>query len=155
MPEFKLIEVTETPYLYIAKSSSMDPQEISKAMGEAFKEVWEFMQIQGIAPVGAALSVYYENHPDKLVFRSGFTISRDDIDKASGTIAADVIPAGEVLHFVHKGSYSTLRDDYGLMMEHIKDTGREISAPTWEVYLNDPGQVAEEDLLTEVFSTLK
>ncbi|MBN9669583.1 GyrI-like domain-containing protein [Roseibium aggregatum] len=155
MPDFKLIDVSETPYLFVAATSSTAPGEIASAMGKALQQVWDFMQAEGIAPAGGALSVYDTYDPAQITFRAGFTVSREDMAKARAGVEADVTPAGEVLHFVHKGPYSTLRDDYGLMMAHIVEIGREISAPTWEVYLNDPTRVPEEELLTEVYSVLK
>lgn len=155
MPDFKIINVEEKPYLYAEKSCSMDPADISRAMGEAFREVWAFMEAREIAPVSGALSVYYDYDSAKMAFRAGFDIARDDMDKAESNVFADVTPAGRVLHFTHEGSYATLRDDYDLMMKHVGETGLELSVPTWEVYLNDPAEVAEEDLRTEIYSALK
>jgi effector-binding domain-containing protein len=155
MPEFKLINVAETPYFYVTKTCSMNPEDISSAMGNAFQDVWAHMQAKGVQPAGGAMSVYHTYSPDTLTFRAGFAVARPDLSAAEGEVEADVTPAGEVLHFVHKGSYATLRDDYGLMMKHVTDLGREISAPTWEVYINDPGQVPEADLLTEIYAVLK
>lgn len=155
MPKFEMTDVAETPYLYVSKTCSMDPEDISKAMGDAFGEVWSFMQSQSIAPAGGALSVYHDYDPGQMSFRAGFVVDSADLSKVSGNIEGDVTPAGRVLHFVHKGSYRTLRDDYGLMMRHIEGTGREPGAPTWEVYLNSPDVVSEEELLTEVFCVLK
>lgn len=155
MPSFEMIDVSETPYLYVSKTCSMDPDDISRNMGDAYGEVWGFMQSQSIAPVGGALSVYHDYHPDKMTFRAGFVVDRADLRKASGGIGGDVTPSGRVLHFVHKGSYRTLRDDYDLMMQHLESIGRTPAAPTWEVYLNGPDDVPEEELLTEVFCVLK
>lgn len=154
MPEFKVIRVSETPYLYVTKTSSMAPEDISGKMGEAFQEVWAFMQANQIQPAGGALSVYYDYSPDTMTFRAGFTVSRADMAKAQGPVSGDVTPAGEVLHFRHKGPYATLRDDYDLMMQHLKTLGREMGAPAWEVYLNSPDQVPEAELLTDVFMVL-
>ena len=136
MPEFMLKTVEETPYLYVEKSCSMAPEDISRAMGEAFGEVMGHMRGAGIVPKGPALS------------------AKADMARTGGHVKADVTPAGEVLFFVHKGPYATLRDDYGLMMEHIAAEGLEIGAPTWEVYVNDPDSVPEEDLLTECYVSL-
>ena len=155
MLDFKLIEVSETPYLYVSKSCGMAPADISQAMGAAFGQVWAFMQANDITPAGRALSVYDRYDPDTMIFRSGFSIDRADMSRAKGDVKADVTPAGEVIHFVHKGSYGTLRDDYALMMTHITNIGRAVSAPTWEVYLNSPDQMAEEDLRTAVYSMVK
>lgn len=155
MPDFKLVKASETPYLYVVKTSSMDPGDIAAKMGEAFGAVWGFMQSHNIQPAGGALSVYYDYSPDKMEFRAGFTVARQDMAKATGEVKADVTPAGELLHFQHKGSYATLRDDYALMTEHLKKIGREMGVPAWEVYLNSPDQVPEAELLTDVYMVLK
>ncbi|WP_297104779.1 GyrI-like domain-containing protein [uncultured Devosia sp.] len=155
MVEFKIIKVSETPYLYVSKTSSMAPEDISRKMGEAFQEVWAFMESQGINPAGGALSVYYDYSPDSMTFRAGFTVRREDLAKAQGEIRGDVTPASEVLHFRHKGSYATLRDDYDLMMKHLATLEREMGTPAWEIYLNSPDQVPEAELLTDVYLVLK
>lgn len=155
MPEFKLIKASETPYLYVTKTSSMEPADISAKMGEAFEAVWAFMQAHGVNPAGGALSVYADYSPDQMEFRAGFTVSRQDLAKAEGEIKGDVTPGGELLYFQHKGSYATLRDDYGLMMQHLKSIGREMGVPMWEIYLNSPDQVPEADLLTDIYMVLK
>ena len=155
MPDFKVMKVTETPYLYVTKTSSMAPEDISSNMGAAFQQVWTFMEANQIRPTGGALSVYYDYSPDRMTFRAGFTVSRADMARAQGEVKGDVTPAGEVLHFQHKGSYATLRDDYDLMMKHLATQGLEMGIPTWEVYLNSPDQVPEAELLTDVFMVLK
>lgn len=154
MPDFKMTEVAETPYIYVERSCSMDPSDISQAMGEAFGQVFGFMAEKGIAPAGPPMSVYYTYDPETMTFRSGFAVAADDMSKAADGVSADVLPAGRVLHFVHKGAYATLRDDYGLMMEHLKSEGLQIGAPTWEIYVNDPAEVPEEELLTEIYVAL-
>jgi len=154
MPNFAMTEVAETPYLYVTKSCSMAPEAVGAAMSEAFQAVWMYMQQAAIAPKGPALSVYYTYQEDRLTFRAGFVVAKDDLARAGGDISGDVTPAGEVLHFTHKGPYSTLRDNYALMMAHIDDSGRSVSAPTWELYINDPAQTPAEDLLTEVYCSL-
>jgi len=154
MTDFKLVQAPATPYLYVTRSCSMDPQDISRHMATAFKEVWAFLEAKAIQPA-EAIAVYHDYHPDRLDFRAGCIIAPQDASKAEGEVKADVIPAADVIYFQHKGAYATLRDDYALMMQHVARLGREIGAPTWEVYLNDPAQVAEAELLTDVYSTLK
>ncbi len=154
MPEFKLIDVTETPYLYVERTSSWDPAQVAVAMGKAFQDVWAFMQANAIAPAGGALSVYYTYSPESVTFRGGFVIAPENMPKAQGEVMADVTPAGRVLHFTHKGSYASLRNDYNAMMPWMEKQGLKMAAPTWEVYMNDPERVPEEELLTEVYVAL-
>jgi effector-binding domain-containing protein len=112
------------------------------------------MERAGVKASGPALSVYYTYAPDRLSFRAGFIVAQSDLGRSADPVKADVTPAVKVIRFVHKGSYSTLRDDYARMMDYAKKNGLVISAPTWEVYLNDPETVPEADLLTEVFVAL-
>jgi effector-binding domain-containing protein len=154
MPEFKLITVAETPYLYVERTCSWNPQDIAAATGSALQEVWAFMQANAIRPAGGALSVYYSYSPDQVTFRAGFTVAAGDMAKAAGGVKAGATPTGRAVHFTHKGSYATLRDDYDAMMKWMKEKGMEMGAPTWEVYMNAPDQVPEEELLTEVYVAL-
>lgn len=154
MPEFKKIDVAQMPYFYVERSASMDPADISRAMGEAFQAVWGFMSSHDVKPAGPALSVYYSYDPEKMHFRSGFAVAASDMDKAEGEVKADVTPAGRVLNFTHIGPYSTLREDYGAMMGYLQQQGLEMTAPTWEIYLNSPDEVPEAELRTDVFTAL-
>jgi len=149
MPEFMITETSELPYLYVEKSARMAPDEIGRAMGEAFGTVWGFMQDHAIAPAGGALSVYYDYDATQMDFRAGFVVAKADLAKAEGAVKGDVTPAGRVARFVHKGPYETVSADYDLLMAWMEKQGLKMAVPAWEVYLNDPDQVAPEELLTE------
>jgi AraC family transcriptional regulator len=155
MPEFELIDISEKSYLFTTKTCSIAHEDISKQMGEALSEVWKFMQTEGIAPSGGAITVYCDHQSKRWAFRAGFSVRREYLSKSKGAIGGDVIPTGEYLHSVHKGPYRTLGDHYGLMTQYAENIGREVDGPTWEAYLNDPNEVPEQDLLTEVFLALK
>ena len=89
-----------------------------------------------------------------MTFRAGFSVLPEDLAKAEGAVKADVTPAGKVLSFVHTGPYSELRNSYGEMMTYAEQNGLKIRAPAWEVYVNDPATVPEEELRTDVFVSL-
>jgi effector-binding domain-containing protein len=154
MTGFKIIETQETPYLYVERSCAMTPDEIGPAKGSAMQEVWTFMERHGVAPAGGALAVYYDYSPDQMTFRAGFIIARDGMAAADGTVKAAVTPAGRTVFGTHRGSYSGLRGIYGEMFNFVKAQGVDFSAPTWEVYLNSPEEVAEDQLITELYQAL-
>jgi effector-binding domain-containing protein len=154
MPTFELIDVAETPYLYVERASSMDPAEVGRAMETGFGEVWGFMQQHGVPPAGGGLSVYYDYSEDTMHFRVGFIIGRDDMAAAEGPVKADVTPGGQVLHFTLRGSYTGLRPAYEEMMAHMEAEGLQYAPPTWETYMNDPHEVPEDQLVTECYQTL-
>jgi len=154
MAEYKRISVTEKPYLFVQRSSSMDPDVVGDTMGKAFDDVLRFMSEKQISPAGPALSVYYTYDPDTLEFRAGFFVSEDDAKLASGDVKAASTPAGNALMLVHTGPYSKLRDTYGEMMKYLDEQGLAPGVPTWEVYIDDPHTTSEEELRTEIFMAL-
>lgn len=154
MPEFKIKEVEERPYIYVDCKCSMEPAEISETMGDAFSRVYGFMGERGIRPAQPPVSVYYTYDPDTIEFRAGFLASGDDAKKAAGDVKADVTPAGRVVHFVHIGPYATLRESYGVLMGWLEEEGLKLGAPTWEVYIDDPDKTPEDKLRTEIFVAL-
>ena len=154
MPEFSTAEVTETPYLYVERSCSMDPADISAVMGAAFQDVYAHMQANGIAPAGPALAVYYTYDPEKMTFRAGFVVAPDTPRPTEGDVRGDVTPAGSVIRCTHIGPYATLRDDYAAMMGWAEENGHTIGAPAWELYMNDPSEVPEAEWHTEIHVSL-
>jgi effector-binding domain-containing protein len=154
MPEFSVIRVEPRPYLYVEGRARMDPSAISEAMGRAFETVMDVLDRHGIATDGPPLSVYYGYSETEIAFRAGLFVPEADLGAATGEVLGDRTPGGEVLHFTHVGSYATLRDSYGHMMEHVASRGRALGAPTWEVYVDDPETTPESRLRTEVYVTL-
>lgn len=153
MTEYTFVDVEGRPYLYVDKHSSMEPEDISAAMGEGFREVMSFMEVNGVAPAGPALAVYYTYDPNQLDVRVGFFVDEKDLAKASGDIHADSTPAGRVLTLTHHGPYSGLRDTYRELNAWVEKHKLEYSAPTWEVYVNNPQVTPPEELQTDIYVT--
>jgi effector-binding domain-containing protein len=145
-------KVEEVPYLYVERSCSMDPADISRNMGMAFGTVAEFIGRKGIASMGNALSVYYSHGEETMTFRGGFIVSAQDAEAGEGEVHGDVLPAGDVLNFVHRGPYATLRDSYAEMLAYLEANSLVIDAPTVEIYLNSPDTVdSEDELETDIY----
>jgi len=68
----------------------------------------------------------------------------------SACIELKSLPATRVLSLIHKGSYSTIHKSYQAAFEHMARAGLEVKGTIRELYLNDPGQTAEENLMTEI-----
>jgi effector-binding domain-containing protein len=154
MASYDIVETTEQDYLYVIRKSSMAPGEIAKAMGNAYEEIWAFMQANTIPPAGPALAVYYDYAEDVMEFRVGFVVAPDDAAKAAGTVLADKIPATRAVHAMHIGPYSGLQELYSKIMGEMKWNGHRYGKPTWELYHNDPDVVPEAELKTEIFMAL-
>ncbi len=52
---------------------------------------------------------------------------------------------------IHKGPCETCEATYNEVFAWIQAHGKEITGPIREIYLNDPEDVAEENILTEMY----
>lgn len=68
-----------------------------------------------------------------------------------GIAAARIeVPAQLVASTVHRGPYDELASAYHTLTGRIAEHGHQAAGPPRELYLNDPGEVPPEELLTEV-----
>ena len=74
--------------------------------------------------------------------------------KAEGDVKADVIPAGEVVTTTHIGPYANLNVSHQALWSHIEEAGLTPSMPVWEIFVDDPTTVPEDELKTLLFRKL-
>ena len=151
--EFKRVTLEEQHYIYVDRECPYGP-EIADAMGSAFGKVFGFVGQNGIQPLAMPMSVYLGMDPEILRFRGGVIVSAEDAAKASGNIKTDVLPAGDAMTTTHVGSYNNMNQTHGAMWKHMEAEGIPGAMPVWEIYVDDPGEVAEENVRTEIFRAI-
>jgi effector-binding domain-containing protein len=60
------------------------------------------------------------------------------------------IPGAKLLSIVHKGPYETVGVGWTKLHEQLVAEGLEIVGPIREVYLNDPNETPQDELMTEL-----
>lgn len=64
-------------------------------------------------------------------------------------------PAGKFLSYNHKGSYYRLNEKYTYLFKYAEDHNITLISPNRELYLNDPSEVSEDELQTEIQILIK
>lgn len=59
--------------------------------------------------------------------------------------------AGKVLKTIHVGPYTSLKPTYDAMIAYIEANGYENNGNSWEEYIDDPTEVAPEELKTIIY----
>ena len=132
------VETKSQPILFLSRSSSMDPSDIGRTMGEAFGTLGAFVGKNGIAPAGPPVCIYRSWDKGKMGFDVGFPVSKGALAKAAGEVKAGETPSGKALKAIHRGAYAKLRDTYGEVEAHMKKSGIPMPSLSWEVYVGDP-----------------
>ena len=141
--ELKTIE--EKQIAYIAQTGP------AEEMGILFGEILTWVMKKGLRMVGPPLSIYPNPEkvaPGEMEYEAGVPIVGEVGEE--GRIRIKKIPAQQILAAIHKGPYKEIEPVYKAIMEYIMKNGYEIVGAPMEIYLNNPREVSENELLTEV-----
>ncbi len=72
--------------------------------------------------------------------------------KPVGDVANYELPGGRFAKVLHRGPYERCTATYERLFAWIADRGLAITGPIREYYLNDPSEVAPEEILTEILA---
>ena len=126
--------------------------EIPQAMAEVLPEVWQAAAGQGLAPT-MPYARYFAFDQAAIDFEAGVLLDRPAVSEA-GRAQPVELPGGEVAVAWHIGPYERLADTYAAMGRWIAAAGRAEGGPMWEVYWDDPHDVPQELVRTEVLIPL-
>lgn len=139
-------KMDEKQVAYISFKGPYD--EVPVLMGE----IVGFVMAKSLQIMGPPFGIYY-NSPqevlvEELVYEVGIPFAGEAQEE--GRIKIKIMPAQLVLSAIHKGPYNEVGTVIGALGEHAYKNGYEIVGAPMEIYLSDPNEVAESELLTEV-----
>ena len=98
-----------------------------------------------------------ETITEKLDCRYDACISKFTSEVDFPEVLVKELPEGKYAKFVHKGSYESLNKTYDSIWSnwYINSSHQIASTPIIEKYLNDPDEVKQSELLTEIYIPIK
>lgn len=131
---------------YISFKGSYD--EVPVLLGE----VVGFIMAKGLQMAGPPFGIYFnspqEVKEEELMYEIAIPFAGEAEEE--GRVKIKIIPGQVVLSRVYKGPYSECGMALGTLAEYAYKNGYEIVGPPMEVYLSDPNETPEKELLTEV-----
>ena len=139
-------------------------------IGAAFDRVFAWAGARGVmgGPPGSSwevIGIYYDNPRETaatdLRSDAGITLADDFVcteeDQAAGIIVR-TLPAGAYLVATHTGPYSGLAEAWNRFIGtacQTHDLSALMESPCFEVYLNDPCTVPEDELRTDLYTPMR
>jgi effector-binding domain-containing protein len=129
------------------------PGQAGRFIGPAYGEIGGYLHELGVEHEDTLVFARFLKFVPETELEAGFSLAEAVAPR--GRVQMGELPGGEVAATVHIGSYATLPAATTALREWIAANKRETVAGPVEVYLDDPQQVSEAEMRTEVFYVLK
>ena len=141
---------------YLGKRRSCGISDIGPTMEEDFAKLEELTEASGIANTNGAFSIYhrYDIAKGQCEYTSGFLYDSPQ-EKPEGCVSGE-LPAHRALRVVHRGPYRHLGNAWSAAMgcaRLLYKANKKLRM--YEVYLNNPKEVPEEDVRVEIYIPLR
>lgn len=122
--------------------------ELSKAIEVEYRKIYAYMEEIGQAPSGDPFVGYFNMDMNNLDVEIGFPVAKEVPGKEE--IKLSGIPGGKYATMIYTGPYSGMKEAYKKLSEWMALHQIEPSYLAYEVYLNNPKKVKEEELETQI-----
>lgn len=126
--------------------------DISQGMAEAFERLMAHAQASGAQFAGPPFNQYPEPPGPDFTFLVCMPVLPGAT--AGEGVSVEELPGGEAATLLHRGPYDQVEPSWQRLMEWVAASGRQPAGPVREVYLNEPGTVPPDELLTEMIVPL-
>jgi effector-binding domain-containing protein len=147
----ELVEQAPQPSLSIHTTTSL--KNLPQELGKAYQAIAQYLGQLEEQPAGAPYAAYFTWDVKEFDVEIGFPVSRPLPEK--NEIKATQLPGGKLARCLYTGPYKEIEPAYNALTEFVKQNGYEATGVAYEFYLNDPGEVEPEELLTQIVFPLK
>ncbi|MFC1640566.1 GyrI-like domain-containing protein [Patescibacteria group bacterium] len=153
MEEVSIVEVPSQKVIGLRQKGSY------KDMAQMIPKLMQYASEKGVSPAGPPAYICHEKSM-KAVKKADEEGSADieivvpvegDVE-GSDVIKSYELAGGKMAKLIHKGPYSGVSPSYEQLFKWIYSNGYRVAGETREVYINDPNQVPESELMTELYA---
>ncbi len=153
LKDIEAVETVPQNILYVTTQSIRDAADFALAMSEAYREISVFMRVNGIRMAGQPMAITHAL--SNKGYRLDAAIPVDFFPKQlKGHIKSGVSPAGPAIRAVHHGGHEHMSSTYEKITAYISAHELSNTGVSWEHYISDPGDTAQQDMITHVYVML-
>ena len=151
-----IVEYSGTTYAGIY-SEKVSMENTSAEMGKNYGAIMTWLNTRDVKMTGAPFTIYtfYNDETKESNFISCIPIPKMMPGDKDKMIKTDLIKPTKAVKITHMGDYSEMENSWNAGFEYLAKNKLEVKGNPFEVYLNDPGSVKAEELLTEIYFPIK
>lgn len=147
------IEIKTLPgVLALVARSSANAGTVKERMGEAFGLLMGHVGATGAQIIGPPFTQYEEPVEAQFSFAVCMPVAPGAVPGEG--VELEEMPAVEAASLLYTGPYDAMEGSWRSLLAWVTENDRQPGGPLREVYLNDPGTVAADALLTELLVPL-
>ena len=143
------VELEPQPALVVRRKVALT--DFGEALADIFPRVFHHIAGSGGQPAGMPFMRYFSMDGVACDIAAGMPVL-EPVDGA-GDIERHVLPGGRALTALHVGAYEDVGEVWSQIMQRARELGSDAQFG-WDVYTNDPGEVAPEERETRVYLPL-
>lgn len=124
--------------------------EIFEAIPHGFGTVIGRLGEAGVDPAGAPFTLYYQAPDGDTMGDIAMCVPVSGAESVSEDTQIIELEEGATASIMHRGSYENMGETYATAAAWIQEHGHHVTGPTREIYFNNPAEVDEADLVTEI-----
>ena len=152
----RLVDLAPQPTVAARVQQPFEEVDVGAAFELHLANVVDRIADLGGTPAGPPYARYHQFGPERADIEFGIPVAspvgnlRPLAECEPGEVGAGELPGGQAAVTLHVGSYPGLGAAYERLREWIPAQEYTPRGAPWESYINDPTEVAEADLRTEV-----
>ena len=152
MPDIAIetVELEPQPALVVRRNIAVT--DFGEALADILPRVFQHIAQAGQQPVGMPFMRYFSMDGVACDIAAGMPVATPIA--GAGDIENHVLPGGKALTALHVGAYEGVGSVWRLVMRRAGELGSDHKFGGWDVYANDPGEVAEEERETRIYLPL-
>ncbi len=123
-------------------------ESIKERMGDAFGTLMRHAEAAGVQFAGPPFALYPEPVAGQFAFAVCMPVAPGAV--AGEEVEVEELPAIEAATLFYKGPYEAMEPSWRRLNDWVAASGRLPKGALREIYLNDPGEVEKDELLTEL-----
>ena len=141
------------PIVYAVGYTKLD--DAFDGLSAAFKKVQQFLDQQGIAPDGLAMTIYLQPDDFGFEFQAAQPVVKLPDAPLPDGIATGVAPSGKSLKFVHRGTYESIDSTYEAIINHLDKKQLDAEDQFVEEYVTEILKTSPDNLVINIYVPVK
>lgn len=157
--DYSPISITHTKasnILYVQGDISGTPEEVSTALAKNYQQIMRLIAEKGLTLSAPPLTKTLSMTDKKWEYQAAVPISESSIDlDITSNIKMGKTYAGKAIKYIQKGSYEQAPKSYQVINAYMEENELKPNGYSWEVYISDPTEVPQANIITHIYQPIK